>query len=137
MPGPFARQSRIWFPTPCQAKSKKILSYGRDTLSTLVRWITGHAFLRKQNNRADMAESPLCRGCGQAEEGADHVLLECDSYFRERMDCFLTTNIDAREPIWEVDQMVKFLRRPRVRILEEEEDAGSQRTAVSETEDEW
>ena len=138
----FARQTRIWFQEPCPAKSAKILSYGRATFSTLVRWISGHAFLRKQNHRAAMAESPTCRSCGQAEERADHVLLNCDGYFRERADCFLTVNIDAREPAWEVEQLVKFLRKPRVAALEEEEedetdDARDQRAGVSSSEDGW
>ena len=67
---------------------------GREKFSAIVRWLTGHAFLRLQNHRAGMSDTPTCRGCGEADERADHVLLQCDSYFQERMDSSLTTNID-------------------------------------------
>ena len=94
LPASFARQARLWFPTPCPRKSKKLLAMGREKFSAIVRWLTGHAFLRLQNHRAGMSDTPTCRGCGEADERADHVLLQCDSYFQERMDSSLTTNID-------------------------------------------
>ena len=72
------------------------------------------------------------------KERTDNVLLGCDSYFRERMESFLTTNIEAIEPSWEVDQVVKFLKKPRVAVLErEEEDGNSDYTSTTISEDEW
>ena len=40
------------------------------------------------------------------------------------MESFLTTNIDPKEPSWEVNQMIKFLHMPRVAVLEQEEETG-------------
>ena len=86
-----------------------------------------------------MSETPLCRGCGQADERADHVLLQCDAYYQERMDCFLSTNVDPQEPAWEVDRLVRMLHCPRIEDLEQEEtptgrDGGG---AGMSSEDDW
>ena len=87
----------------------------------LVRWLTGHAFLRMQNHRADMADTPMCRACGEKPERADHILLECDSYAMLRAECFNTYSLDVREPQWTVEMVLKFLRSPTVSHLEEDE----------------
>ena len=96
-----------------------------------------HPWLHLQNHRADMSETPVCRGCGLAEERADHVLLQCDAYFRERAECFLTTNVDPQEPAWEVDRMVRLLQRPRIAGLEEDETPAAPAGSGQSSDDDW
>ena len=74
-----ARQTRIWFPEPSFRKSRRILALPRDTFSRVVRWLTGHAFLRLQNFRADSSVTPMsvCRYCSRRPERADHIMLKC------------------------------------------------------------
>ena len=136
-PAEFARQTKVWFPEPNPRKSRRILALGRATFSIIVRWLTGHAFLRMQNHRAGMSDTPTCRACGATEERADHVLLSCDAYHRERMECFLTTNIDPLEPTWEVDRVVKFLQRPRIADLEQEENPAEAGDRGQSSDDDW
>ena len=68
-----------------------------------------------------MAASPICRACGEKEERADHVLLECDYYAALRADCFNTYFLDRAEPQWTVEMVLRFLRSPLVSHLEEDE----------------
>ena len=56
-----ARQSGLWFPAPSQTVTASLLKEGRESLSRVVRWLTGHAFLRMQNWRAETVTSSLCR----------------------------------------------------------------------------
>ena len=70
----FARQTRIWFPEPSFRKSRKILALPREEFSRVIRWLTGHAFLRLQNFRADSSVTPMsvCRYCSRRPERASH-----------------------------------------------------------------
>ena len=84
-----------------------------------------------------MIDTPTCRACGEAEERADHIILHCDAYYRERMECFLTTNVDPLEPTWEVDRVVKFLQRPRIADLEKEENPAENGSGGQSSDDDW
>ena len=75
----FARLTRIWFPKPSFQKSRKILALPREEFSCVIRWLTGHMFLRLQNFRADSSVTPMrvCHYCSRRPERVDHILLKC------------------------------------------------------------
>ena len=59
-------------------KSRKILALPRDIFSRM-RWVTGHAYLRLQNFRADSSvkQMIMCRYCLHRKKRADHIILKC------------------------------------------------------------
>lgn len=73
------RQTKIWFPSPDLAKSQLIMTHDRITLGKLIRWLTGHNFLRRHQHliNPDTYESAKCRLCYTSDETAAHLLLEC------------------------------------------------------------
>ena len=117
----FARQTKIWFPTPSFRKTRRILSLERDQLSRVVRWLTGHAFLGLQNFRCGTVALSFCRLCGEVPERADHLLLRCPRLALLRADCFKSWQLGAQIH-WEVDWILKFINDPRVITLESPED---------------
>ena len=101
-----------------------MLKEDRPTVSRVVRWLTGHAFLRMQNWRAEMAPSATCRGCQEKPERADHILLHCGAYLQRRADCFRTYCPALPTPQWKMDRMIRFLQG--LAALEEEESEDSE-----------
>ena len=91
----FARQTKIWFPEPSFRKSRKILALPREEFR-VVRWLTGHAFLRLHNFRAD------------------HIMLKCVRLRLLRAECFGPWDLSRMRPEWEVSQVLKFLASPKI-----------------------
>ena len=73
------RQTKIWFPQPDLRKSHIIMSLDRITLGKVIRWITGHNFLRRHQNllEPDIFTSSTCRLCFDDDETSSHLLLHC------------------------------------------------------------
>ena len=73
-------QINYWFKDINIQKSKIIMKLPRDKLSVLVRFITGHCHLKRQNvltNKLD-AYDINCRLCGMDRERAIHILTQCE-----------------------------------------------------------
>ena len=132
-----ARQTGIWFPHPCESRSASLLKLGREDLSRVVRWTSGHAFLQMQNHRAGLADSNVCRTCGEAPERADHVLLECGPLATWRSTCFQTWVVHNEEPDWQVGWLLKFLSKESVRGLEDDEGDQARPPASADSESDW
>ena len=117
----FARQTKLWFSEPSFRKTRRMLAQDRVSFSRTVRWITGHAFLQVQNQRAGQEVDPECRLCGQSPEKADHILRECPALGPLREECFgFHLWRDGQE--WEMGGLIKFLSDDRVLRLEDSED---------------
>ena len=114
----FARQTKLWFPEPSFRKTRKILSLDCPIFSTVVRWLTGHAFLGLQNYRCGSVAISFCRLCGQVPERADHLLLRCPRLNGIRAESFRAWNLGPI-PEWEVSWVLKFLEDPGVSTLED------------------
>lgn len=73
------RQTKIWFPIPDLKKSKQIMKLDRITLGRLIRWITGHVFLRRHQHIIDPWNftDPFCRMCQLDTETPDHIITSC------------------------------------------------------------
>ena len=121
----FARQTKYFYQKADPGKTKALLKYGREVTSTFIRFITGHGFLRKQNayvahgKENTSPEEIKCRMCGQATEEPVHIIRKCDAFWEERLDDFNCLEW-LPDMDWTVNQMTRFLKKPRVKNLEEE-----------------
>ena len=126
----WCRQTKYFYKSTDKSKTKSLLVYGKEATSRFVRFITGHAFLRKHNAYVKYGRKPnqtlpfdeiKCRMCGKSTEEPAHIIRECEAFFAERYEVFgcLEWHSDTE---WKVDQMMKFLAMPRVTNLEEEQD---------------
>ena len=104
------RQTKIWFPEPDINKSKKSIKYNRATFSTMVRWVTGHNFLKRHNAIVEPEpHDPNCRYCGLEPETSSHIITECEVLCHHRSEIFNTHFLNPREPVWRVDRLIAFL----------------------------
>ena len=129
----FARQTKIFYKKADPGKTNALMKYGKESTSRFIRFITGHAFLRKHNayvrhgkkeNEEIPFEETKCRMCGKSKEEPAHIIKECDAFWQERLNVFGCFEwYPDRE--WSVDQMMKFLNKIRVKNLEDEEDTSN------------
>jgi hypothetical protein len=116
------RQSRIWYPYPDYSLSRKILAYKRKQFSQIVRWTTGHAFLRRQNKLTDPTiSSDVCRLCSQVPERADHILLDCEPLAFARADAFRSHFLPRERPLWAPAQLLAYLHSKQLLTIEHPE----------------
>jgi ribonuclease HI len=122
------RRSRIFIDKPNKRRAKDLLDLSRLDAGRLVRWVTGHAFLRRQN--AIVAQSfprPAgdihCRSCDDPDmdEEADHIINECEAFCLTRHTNFGKFIIDGNHFDWSVDNLLNFLRSPDIIGLEVDE----------------
>ena len=93
-----------------------------------MRFLTGHAFLRKHNAYVKYKKKPnqvipfdevKCRMSGESKEEPAHIIRECEAFSAERYEelgC-LEWHSDRE---WNVDHMMQFLNKARVKNLEED-----------------
>ena len=126
----WCRQTKYFYKSAHKRKTDSLLVYGKEATSRFVRFITGHAFLRKHNAYVRYEKKPnqvlpfdeiKCRMCGKSIEEPEHIIRECEAFFAERYDEFGCLEWHSGTD-WKVDQMMKFLGQPRVSNLEEEQD---------------
>ena len=110
-----------WFKDINIQKSKVIMKLPRNKLSVLVRFITGHCHLKRQNvltNKLD-AYDTNCRLCGMDRERAIHILTQCEPLWSHRITAFGQPFLDFDPPDWSVQKMCSFLSLDIVSRLEE------------------
>ena len=66
-------------------------------------------------------EEVKCRKCSEATEEPAHIIKDCEAFWQERLDEFNCLKW-LPDMEWTVDQMIRFLKKPRVQNLEEESD---------------
>ncbi|XP_063907955.1 uncharacterized protein LOC135126085 isoform X1 [Zophobas morio] len=71
------RHSRACMATPDRKLTKFYLSLSRDKLRKLVGFLTGHYQFNKHLHTIGVVTDPICRGCNEEEETAEHILREC------------------------------------------------------------
>ena len=126
----WCRQTKYFYKSAHKRKTDSLLVYGKEATSRFVRFITGHAFLRKHNAYVRHGRRPnqilpfdeiKCRMCGKSIEEPAHIIRECEAFCLERWEEFncqeWPPNMD-----WTVDQMIRFINKSRVKELEEEQD---------------
>ncbi len=103
------RQSRRMMTGPDKRRTKVIMRLPRGTISKIVRWATGHTFLRYHENKVDPGKvpSPLCRLCESDDETSFHLMAECPSLRHHRLSIYLQ-HILSKDDLGKVTDLVKF-----------------------------
>ena len=124
----FARQTKYFYKKADPGKTKALLKHGKEATSRFIRFITGHAFTKKQNayvahgtNQGIPFEEVKCRKCGEAKEEPAHIIRECEALWQERLNEFNCLEW-LSDMEWTVDQMMRFINHTQVRNLEAEQD---------------
>ena len=121
---PDYRQSKYFLSKPHKSKSDILLQFPRDTVSKIVRFVTGHAFLKRHNSvifyKTNNPPGDIsCRLCDDvdSEETPHHIITEC-----ERLDLWRSTTLgDYTLPEyseWQPQCLRKFLSSKIIILLE-------------------
>ena len=108
-----ARQSHYFLDGP-SSKFNLIYKYSRTSMSRLVQYITGHAFLRRHNKivehgTKDHSDLHDCRLCGKEEETPHHLITKCEVLTMHRYSLFGRQELDTYFHSWKVPQMLWYL----------------------------
>ena len=114
------RQSKLWFPEPNTDVAKSCMRLSRKNLSTVIRWTTGHCFLRYHEHLQDEANmpDPSCRLCGMKVESSFHVIAECEETSAYRAWAFQSPLPFAEDFIPSIDSLVEYLKHMHAASLE-------------------
>ena len=123
---PGHRQSKYFLQGPSKSRSIKFMELSREILGRIVRFLTGHAFLKRHNAIVAQGVCPpvgdvSCRICEDPimEETPYHLITECEAlcFWRsETMQQYITDEI----PVWEPQGLIKFLSSKDLILLETE-----------------
>ena len=72
-----ARQSRIFWPTIDEKRSKLLLRSDRDEYGAFIRLFTGHNNLNRHKSLTGETEDDTCRLCQEDVESSEHLLCNC------------------------------------------------------------
>ena len=103
------RVTKIFFPRTESHKNEKIINLPKGKLSKLIQCLTGHVHLNKQLYRLKKWESPKCK-CEEEDESADHFLLQCPLYARQRWQTMGMAFVPpSMAPSIKLDKISKFI----------------------------
>ena len=127
----FHRQSKLFLNTVKFNDWKMLLKYDKNVLGRLVRFVTGHCFLRRHNAiiasginpppRDEQIFPQLCRLCGEEDETAIHIIAECNAFCEWRYSTLDEPLLDLFNPGWTVCGLAKFLTNRDIILLEAED----------------
>lgn len=78
------RQTKSAIPGATKKFTRHLKGLSRDKTRKVIGIITGHCPLNRHLFNIGVTDSPLCRGCMEAEETPMHVILECGSVAEQR-----------------------------------------------------
>jgi hypothetical protein len=84
-----ARQTKIFFPQVDARKSRDVYKLSRPACGKMIRYITGHAYLRRHQTIVYGSGDERCRFCREDPEEPQHLILSCPRLSRVRGECFL------------------------------------------------
>ena len=118
------RQTKYFVEGPSKARAMLLLQNSREVLGRLVRYITGHAFLRQHNaivfhNLNPPPGDNSCRMCEDSfhDETPHHLITECDRLCMWRNETLGGYVLDDF-PNWDPRDLTKFLCRKDIILLE-------------------
>jgi len=114
---PHCRQTKLWFPTCNELKSRQIVSLNRLEHSNVIQMLTGHNYLNRHSSLVDPSTSPLCHFCQSGDvQTSFHIIAECPSFLMIRRDHFGFH--DLLLPLtWTTGQLTGFLREAHIGLL--------------------
>ena len=111
---------------PSKGRAANLLKNTRELLGRLVRFLTGHAFLRRQNAVVFHGISPppgdiSCRLCEdtEMEETPHHLITQCEKLCQWRADILGNYILDDF-PSWDPHNLAKFISHKEIILLETE-----------------
>ena len=117
-----ARQTAIFFPKINLKKSQEIIKLPKNSVSILVRALSGHDHRNRHNTLIESGKDEgICRLCRQEVETSSHIILECPRLLQVRIDNFKTHDADTIVRTWEVEQMASFLSVSHIAEMEQED----------------
>jgi hypothetical protein len=109
------RQSKYFFTAPNNKLSTKLLQLSKYKLSRLMRFLTGHCFLLRQNTIVKTGTNPpplgidiFLRLCLLKEERAHYVITFCKA-LGDRHQRYLGLHVLDEYPLWNPYDLDKFL----------------------------
>ena len=127
---PKCRQTRYFYKKPSKHKAKLLMNYNREKLSMFVRYVTGHAFLKRHNMIVEKGtkvgienEDIFCRLCESDTdwETPHHIICKCPALMHRRMAMFGEFMLPD-DPEWSVKNLMDFLDCMTISELEEEDE---------------
>jgi len=118
---PTCRQTKMWFPAPNVGHSRKILQLSHKEIGILIRWITGHNFLRRHANIVDpyTYSTAQCRLCGIDPETSSHIIADCMALDYNRLAALKVTHL-VQPYTWDLYKVLRFLE-PLAEMMEDTE----------------
>jgi ribonuclease HI len=110
------RQTKIFFPTPDNTKSRHLLKQSRAETGLLARHLTGFSNLNYAQSLQQHGLDPICRLCGEDREESQHIIRYCPALIRTRIDTLCQITITDE---WSVFGLLHFLSSPTVKRLED------------------
>ena len=119
----WCKQTKDMFDMLKPKHSKEIRKLSRHDISKVVQFCTGHAHLRKHNQKMNSNLPKTCRLCNQGEETPLHLLTNCEPIWETRRNIFGQPFLDKTRPLagMDISQLVKFLNWDKISNLFETE----------------
>ena len=123
---PDCRQSKFFIHGPSKRRAEHLLRHNKELLGRIVRFLTGHAFLKRQNAIVFHGINPppgdvSCRFCEDSvmDETPHHLITECEALCHWRSTTMGGFILDEF-PEWDVSNIANFLSHKEVILLETE-----------------
>ena len=112
---PEARQSHYFLDGP-SLKFNQTIKQGRESVSRLIQYITGHAFMGRHDQivengskEGDGSRAAECRFCQQADETPHHIITQCDPLSGRRNSWFSSHSLSTFFFNWKIHQILGFM----------------------------
>ena len=114
------RQSKYFLKGP-DPKFKTLIKYSKNNISTLIRAVTGHSFMKRHQNEVINGDNDtLCRLCMEEVETPHHIITECPVLLHRRKDNFGKMFLNEIFT-WIVQDMFQYLDATVIKELEEDD----------------
>jgi hypothetical protein len=108
------RQTKYFYPNLDPKKAKELITHSRPVVGRTIRWLIGHAFLKRHNavimqNTIHYPQGDInCRLCAEEEaETPHHIICACPALCAERAE-FLLGHQLVDVPEWEINGLIAF-----------------------------
>ena len=97
--------TKAWFPTPHCKQSIALNNMTKEKISRLIAFITDFNRLNAHSNKINPNVDPVCRGCGESAETANHLALDCGPLLTRSADLIG----DVASGKWTMEGLLRFI----------------------------